>query len=186
MRRRAGHETSEETQMKGSSRFVVGVSIVATALLIAAAGLALAEAEPGPVTISVTEHEQFGEILVAADGRSVYLFVNEEAQANDDERMTEGLRTNVAPCVGGCLDAWPPVVATDIVAGEGVDEELLYLEEVDGRMQAVYNGWPLYYFARDAAAGDVNGQGLGSGNVWYLVNPAGWAVGTAEEEAAAY
>jgi predicted lipoprotein with Yx(FWY)xxD motif len=165
--------------MKGTSRFVVGAWLAAAAVAIA--GLALAMAEPGPVTVSVTEHEQFGEILVAEDGRSVYLFVNEEAEADDDERMTAGIRSNAAPCAGGCLDNWPPVVATELSAGEGLDDELLYLEDVDGRMQAVYNGWPLYYFARDAAAGDVNGQGLGSGNVWYLVNPAGMAV---EEEAA--
>lgn len=54
-----------------------------------------------------------------------------------------------------------------------MDEELLYTAEVDGRMQAVYNGWPLYRFARDAG-GQVAGQGMGQEpNYWYIVSPEG-------------
>jgi hypothetical protein len=40
-----------------------------------------------------------------------------------------------------------------------------------------YDGWPLYYFAQDAAPGDVNGQGLN--DKWYVVDPAGAAIGAA-------
>jgi predicted lipoprotein with Yx(FWY)xxD motif len=47
----------------------------------------------------------------------------------------------------------------------------------DGTMQVTYNGWPLYLFHADAAAGDTNGQGLDEfGGLWYLVSPAGEAI----------
>ena len=41
----------------------------------------------------------------------------------------------------------------------------------DGTVQATVNGFPVYYFANDAAAGDTNGQGVG-GN-WYVVGADG-------------
>jgi predicted lipoprotein with Yx(FWY)xxD motif len=40
----------------------------------------------------------------------------------------------------------------------------------DGTKQVAYNGWPLYYFAGDKAAGDDNGQGLADGK-WVIANP---------------
>ncbi len=39
----------------------------------------------------------------------------------------------------------------------------------DGKQQVTYNGIPLYYFATDTNAGDVNGQGVKG--VWFLVAP---------------
>jgi predicted lipoprotein with Yx(FWY)xxD motif len=44
-------------------------------------------------------------------------------------------------------------------------------KRTDGTTQVTYNGWPLYYFAKDKAPGDVTGQGVGS--VWYVVSAAG-------------
>ena len=139
-------------------------------LLAALAASAVAQDAP---TVTLAEHETYGSYLADAEGNALYLFVNEEAESTDPERMTEGVRSNAAPCAGGCLEAWPPLTGASVEAGEGVDPELLYVEDVGGTMMAVYNGWPLYYFANDAAPGDVNGQGLGEGNVWYLVDAQG-------------
>jgi predicted lipoprotein with Yx(FWY)xxD motif len=33
------------------------------------------------------------------------------------------------------------------------------------------NGWPLYYYAGDSAAGDTNGQAVGG--IWWVLDPAG-------------
>jgi predicted lipoprotein with Yx(FWY)xxD motif len=41
-------------------------------------------------------------------------------------------------------------------------------------MQVTYNGWPLYYFSGDSAAGSTNGQG--HDNEWFLVAPSGKAI----------
>lgn len=150
----------------------VGTAALA-AILVALFGLAFGQEAAGEVTVNATEHEQFGQILTDAEGRTLYLFINEEAEAAEGDRVTSGLRSNVAACEGPCLENWPPVTAETAVAGEGIDPELLYVEEIDGRNQLVYNGWPLYYFARDEEPGQVAGQGLGDGNVWYVLNAEG-------------
>jgi predicted lipoprotein with Yx(FWY)xxD motif len=140
-------------------------------------GFGLGQEAAGPVTVQLDEHEAYGEILTDDAGRSLYLFVNEALEATDGDTMMEGIRGNAAPCVGGCLTNWPPLTAASVTAGEGIDADLLYVEDVDGRNQVVYNGWPLYYFANDAEPGDANGQGLGGGgNLWYLVDAEGRAV----------
>ena len=49
-------------------------------------------------------------------------------------------------------------------------------------MQATYNGWPLYYFAEDFVAGDINGHDFEEfGGEWYLVTPDGGALGEPDE-----
>lgn len=101
-----------------------------------------------------------GEILVDADGRSLYLFVPDG----------QGEST----CYDTCAENWPPVPAAASV-GDGLDAGLLgTTERTDGTTQATYDGWPLYLFAGDAAAGDTNGQGLN--DVWYVLDAAGQAV----------
>lgn len=153
-------------------RTAVAVAVVALAL---AAGAAVAQDEEA--TVQLSEHEQYGQILTDVDGRTLYLFANTEAAAADQEPMMEGIRASAAPCEGGCLDNWPALAATSVMAGDGLDADLLYVEDVNGTMQVVYNGWPLYYFANDAEAGDANGQGLGGGgNVWYVVGADGMQI----------
>ena len=41
----------------------------------------------------------------------------------------------------------------------------------DGTTQVTYNGWPLYYFVGDAAAGDVAGQNVNE--IWFVLAPDG-------------
>jgi len=45
------------------------------------------------------------------------------------------------------------------------------LTRSDGSVQVTYNGWPLYTYNHDMAAGDTNGQGYKS--LWYAVSPDG-------------
>ena len=40
----------------------------------------------------------------------------------------------------------------------------------DGKMQWAYNGAPLYYYSKDAKAGDKTGDGFANGN-WKLARP---------------
>ena len=42
----------------------------------------------------------------------------------------------------------------------GVTGDVGSITGTDGNPQLTLNGWPLYYYASDAAAGDMNGQGL--------------------------
>jgi predicted lipoprotein with Yx(FWY)xxD motif len=41
----------------------------------------------------------------------------------------------------------------------------------DGSTQVTLDGWPLYYFAGDSAAGDTSGQGVD--DVWWVVGADG-------------
>jgi predicted lipoprotein with Yx(FWY)xxD motif len=101
----------------------------------------------------ITAESDFGSILTDAEGLTIYFFAND----------TEG----TSNCEGDCLANWPPVEAEDSpTAGEGVTAELGTIERSDGTRQLTVNGFPAYYFANDAAAGDVNGQGVGG--VWWV------------------
>lgn len=107
-----------------------------------------------------------GDVLVDADGMTVYLFTQDTG--------------STSTCEGDCAETWPAVtVEGDPVAGEGVDASLLgTTERPDGSTQLTYAGHPVYLFAGDSAPGDVNGQGVGG--VWWVIAPDGTAV----EEAA--
>jgi predicted lipoprotein with Yx(FWY)xxD motif len=109
-------------------------------------------------TVNVAS-SSLGSILVDAQGRTLYLFMNDTAGKSN--------------CSGGCATNWPPLEATGApTGGTGVDASLLgTTQRDDGKSQVVYNQHPLYHFAADAAAGDTKGQGVG-GN-WYVVSPAG-------------
>ena len=101
----------------------------------------------------VTADSDLGTILTDAAGKTIYFFAND----------TEG----TSNCEGDCLANWPPVEAEDSpAAGDGVTAELGTIERADGTRQLTVNGFPAYYFAADAAAGDVNGQGVGG--VWWV------------------
>jgi len=101
-----------------------------------------------------------GEVITDGDGNTLYLFVP-DAQGD-------------STCYDGCEAAWPQM-DREVSAGDGVDPALIgSTERTDGTQQATYNGWPLYYFASDAAAGDTNGQGINE--VWYVIDADGNAV----------
>jgi len=106
-----------------------------------------------------------GKIVVDAEGRTLYLFTSD----------TQGAGTSV--CNDECAANWPPLVIDEGAAptpGNGVTGELGTATRDDGTTQVTLNGWPLYYFAADQAAGDTNGQGVN--DVWFVIAPDGEAV----------
>lgn len=159
------------------------------ALVVALAALnAVAQDQPTFATVLVAESEEYGAYLTDDEGMSLYLFVDDVSSLSAEmglEPMAEGIRPEAAQCVDDCLSNWPPLLADDAGPGEAeeakgtLDAELLYVADVDGRQQVVYNGWPLYYFANDTEAGDVNGHG--AGDRWFLVSPEGHVPGEGDE-----
>ena len=117
----------------------------------------------GEATVLVADSD-LGQILTAADGMTVYLFMPD----------AQGTPT----CIGSCAEAWPPLTVDDasqLTGGDGVDASLLgTTEHPAAGTQVTYNGWPLYFFAGDSAPGDTNGQG--QGGVWYVLDPTGNAI----------
>ena len=101
--------------------------------------------------------------LVDDRGMTLYLF-SRDAQGDNSSACTSE----------GCVAAWPPLFTADTPVATGSADESLFgsFERADGLgTQVTYNGWSLYYFASDAAAGDTAGQGVGG--VWWVVNTAG-------------
>ena len=73
-------------------------------------------------------------------------------------------------CTGECLGKWPPLMSEGVTAGTGLEaKDFGTLARDDGK-QATYRGYPLYYFFKDANAGDTNGQGVAG--VWFVIDPA--------------
>jgi hypothetical protein len=69
--------------------------------------------------------------------------------------------------------------------GDGtLDESLLgTIERSDGLLHVTYNGWPLYYYAEDAAPGDIKGHDIESfGEDWYLIGPNGLRAGEDDDD----
>lgn len=137
-------------------------------IALALAAFAAPATAQDATTITVNESQQYGQYLATGEGRPVYLFTT-------DTQGTGQQEAGITCTSQDCLEAWPLVTTDgDPVAGEGVDEELLGTTEYEGRTVVTYNGWPLYYFARDEGADAPQGQDIQSfGGEWYLLTPEG-------------
>jgi len=150
---------------------VVGQNVGEVWFVISPAGemvetVAAAEppADAGPATVNLGENDTLGSFLVDDKGMTLYLFTKDTP--------------NTTVCYDKCATAWPPLLTTGApVAGEGVDASKLgTTDRTDGTVQVTYNGWPLYYYEKDKAPGDVVGQDVG--DVWFVVSAAGDKVTT--------
>ena len=98
-------------------------------------------------------------ILVDSKGLTLYYFTPD--------------RGGTVTCTGACLQAWPPLLlptgVTQPRGDGGVTGKLATVSNPEGGTQVSYNGWPLYYYAKDKDAEDVYGQGVGG--KWYVVTP---------------
>ncbi|MFC6765650.1 plastocyanin/azurin family copper-binding protein [Natrinema soli] len=110
--------------------------------------------------VQVYCHCDHDPILVGPTGQTLYMF--------DQDTQGEG----ASVCYDDCAENWPPLTVDDEpTVGEDVEADVTTFEREDGSLQVVANGWPLYYFARDEALGDVEGQGLN--DVWWVLGPDG-------------
>jgi predicted lipoprotein with Yx(FWY)xxD motif len=112
----------------------------------------------------------YGKMLVDEKGRTLYLFEKDKK----DKSM----------CSGDCAKAWPPfTVKSTPTAGKDVKKDLLKtVKRDDGSEQVTYNGHPLYRFADDRKAGDINGQDVDAfGAKWFVVDPDGKKITTKPE-----
>jgi predicted lipoprotein with Yx(FWY)xxD motif len=156
-----GEEMTDTMDMTDTTGMTDGEEMTDTMDMTDTTGMTDTAGMAGDGTVMVTEDDELGEILTDSAGFTLYLFT----------RDTQNGGTST--CTGGCLENWPPfIVDGEATAGEGVDEALLGVITLDdGTTQATYNGWPLYYYVDDVAAGDTAGQGVG--DVWYAITPEG-------------
>ena len=75
-------------------------------------------------------------------------------------------------CTGACAVTWPPVLVQGMPHVMGVDPAAVgAVRRDDGTWQVTLKGWPLYYYSKDAKAGQWKGQGVGG--TWFVVTPEG-------------
>ena len=121
-----------------------------------------AAAPAGPPVLT-TAGSDLGEVLVDADGRTVYVF---------DEDIPDSGRS---ACSGDCAETWPAVTAeSELPEMDGVPGEIDTFPRDDGPPQVTLNGRPLYLFAGDSGPGDLTGQGVDG--VWWVVSADGTAI----------
>ncbi len=159
---------------------LVCLGVAALAVGVAARGGGAA-ARP---TLTVAYNNELKKaIIVDSKGMSLYAFTF--ADAGKPACYTDaGVRCvpTWPSCVDDseyhCIKAWPALTVTGRPsAGKGVKVRMLGVaRRRDGRLQAIYNHHPLYYYAgfgapADKRPGDVNGQGFGG--LWWVLSPAG-------------
>lgn len=139
------------------TKLTILVTLVAAGALVATAAVAASNTSSS-ISLRTTK---VGTVLVAANGRTVYLFT-----ADKDKKSA---------CYGQCASYWPPFIARKPTAGAGLKASLLgTTKRRGGKLQVTYGGHPLYFFAEDKKAGDVNGQGfVHFGGAWWVVSATG-------------
>ena len=116
------------------------------------------------LSLVVAQDATLGSYVTGKDGKALYVFTPDTGDTSN--------------CNDDCAANWPPLtvtMASDVAAGTGVTGQLGTITRSDGALQVTLGGHPLYHFKGDAAAGDVNGQGLN--DVWFLAGPDGNGVG---------
>jgi predicted lipoprotein with Yx(FWY)xxD motif len=114
-----------------------------------------ASEEPA-TTLKLMEDEKAGKYLADAKGIALYYFAKDEP--------------NTTNCSGECLENWPAFYSENLEVPEGFNKDDFgtITRKDTGEKQTTYKGYPLYYFIKDEASGDVNGQGVK--DVWFIVN----------------
>lgn len=115
----------------------------------------------GGVTLAAAEVGRLGQVVTDQNGLTLYRFDKDKA------------KPSVSNCTEACAKTWPPALGDPAsVQLQGVDESLVgSVTREDGTEQLTLGGWPLYTFAKDTAAGDAKGQGVGK--TWFAVTPKG-------------
>jgi predicted lipoprotein with Yx(FWY)xxD motif len=106
--------------------------------------------------VLLSSNASFGNILTDSVGKTLYFF-SIDADGNSG-------------CSGNCVASWPVFYKDNLRLASGLDSsDFGTITRGDGQKQTTYKGWPLYYFAGDAKAGDVNGDKVGG--VWFVAKP---------------
>jgi predicted lipoprotein with Yx(FWY)xxD motif len=108
------------------------------------------------MNLSVAKHNDYGDYLAGADGKTLYIFKSDVKGSGE------------STCYDACIAAWPAYLVDSANYKSELAGDFSVIKRTDGTYQLAYNGWPLYYFAGDQKAGDTNGYGVGE--VWYVAN----------------
>lgn len=175
--------------MKQSGPIVIGIAIVVVVIAVSAYALsgyggrpnanattsvnrysttATTSAAPAPGSptsgydLMVGSSASVGRYLETSAGFTLYL-------------LSSDIQYKSSTCTGACVDYWPPYLFNGSISSlsvqSGINASALgVITRPDGSRQLTYDGWPLYRFSGDKAAGQVSGEGIAAfGGVWYAV-----------------
>jgi predicted lipoprotein with Yx(FWY)xxD motif len=131
---------------------------------------------PTSVQIGTTSTVALGVVLTGPNGMTLYTLSSDP--------------NNGSVCTGQCLTFWPPLLVASggTVAGPSGSSLTLssFTRADDGTVQVTADGRALYYFAKDTAAGQTNGEGIkGAGGVWHVAGSAATSVAATTAPASA-
>ncbi len=105
----------------------------------------------------------YGRVIV--DGHSYALY-----------GFTRDPRYGKSRCYGGCAVAWPPLIvgAKPKAAAGARAGQIGTTRRRDGRLQATYGGYPLYYYVGERRPFQIFCQNVFQyGGLWLVVGPSG-------------
>jgi len=110
---------------------------------------------PAAKTVVTIRKTAIGDVLTDAAGRTLYWY-------------SKDIRGKRSVCTGGCLALWPAVTGKPVAAaGIKLNGVLAAINRGGGVLQATYNGYPLYTYTGDTAAGQTTGNDVG--DVWHVI-----------------
>jgi predicted lipoprotein with Yx(FWY)xxD motif len=105
-------------------------------------------------TVKLKAKPRVGSYLTDAKGMSLYTFKKDVP--------------GKSACAGDCIAKWPVFYTKKVVVSKKLDEkDFSVITRGDGIKQTTYKGRPLYYFANDVVAGDMNGERFN--NLWHVI-----------------
>jgi len=113
----------------------------------------------GTTAIGIAYSNSLGFYLTNGTGWTVYLFTKDTPNSG------------VSSCYGQCETFWHPFQGSigSLSLPPGLNASSFgTITRTDGTKQITYDGWPLYYYSGDNAAGQTNGQN--KDNTWFVVN----------------
>jgi predicted lipoprotein with Yx(FWY)xxD motif len=148
--------------MRKFSVLVALVAFAATAVVALPASAHHAQTSSASRAKLELRKGKLGRYIVNGSGVSLYLFEKD--------------KNGKSACYGACTQAWPPLITSGKPsAGAGViASKIGTTKRKDGKLQATYNGHPLYRYFGDRKAGQTNGEGLDEfGAEWYVLGANG-------------
>src|SRR5450432_2986506 len=110
-------------------------------------------------TVGLSSSTELGKFLVGKGGLTLYSFVPDTI--------------NTSTCYDKCATAWPPLTvasADQLTTDPAIPGTFGTFMRTDNTLQVTYNGVPLYYWFKDAKAGDTTGNRVT--RTWWVVPPA--------------
>jgi predicted lipoprotein with Yx(FWY)xxD motif len=128
---------------------LLSASILAAALLAGCGSMSPTAKAPDTPTRTADG------VLVGPNGMTLYTFAKDTAGAG------------TSACNAQCATNWPALGVAE--TAKPIGGYTIIIRE-DGKRQWAYKGWPLYFWSKDAKAGDKTGDGVANG-AWKVARP---------------